>query len=537
MAEWWVDPESGLTTNAGTSADFPWKLIPGQTGASSQTGYTVAAGDTINVRNGTRTTLQVIPPANNLTYRGYGLASNVLRMRLPAGLSWAEVPTVRQAGTHEGMWIVDADGATTFGMLSVGNTRNGVVIEDCHVVAPLSDTPVSLGMSGSSAIGVTLRRCMISGAAATGISAYTRQVLLEDVRVDDCQDDAITLGASATNGYRAGYADVLRRLTIINPGVDNATFLGDAIQVFPASDRYESPLTMEDIYIYKDNNTKQGIVLADMLGGFSLRRFYFDGPPSATVQLMVSGLRGRGFIGHGVFAGGCASHAAIRVGSQSGVSMATGSRLVVESTLVTAPRNNGLFNWAAAESASTVNGSVLIHGCYVGGVNQQGLSYSGAISAHPGAAISFGGNQSLIARNNVIEETGEPAFRIPAGAGGSALYKFENNVVAPGVTFAIGSTAYADLAAFEAAHADGDNIQDDPLLDASYRPMAGSPCIGAGVYVPGAKYFNGVDIGQNPDIGARRYVAHRTGVAVSRTGVASSRVGLASQRGRVTVSR
>lgn len=52
---------------------------------------------------------------------------------------------------------------------------------------------------------------------------------------------------------------------------------------------------------------------------------------------------------------------------------------------------------------------------------------------------------------------------------------------------------------------DASNIQVDPLLDASYRPRAGSPCIGAGVYIPGAKHMGGLRLRSPADIGAYRY--------------------------------
>lgn len=53
---------------------------------------------------------------------------------------------------------------------------------------------------------------------------------------------------------------------------------------------------------------------------------------------------------------------------------------------------------------------------------------------------------------------------------------------------------------------EGDAVLSDPLLDASYRPTATSPVIGAGVYIPGAKHFGGVPMNAGaPDIGAHRY--------------------------------
>jgi len=45
----------------------------------------------------------------------------------------------------------------------------------------------------------------------------------------------------------------------------------------------------------------------------------------------------------------------------------------------------------------------------------------------------------------------------------------------------------------------------DPLLDNDYRPRPGSPCIGAGVVVPGARHFGGKRLRSRPDIGAFQY--------------------------------
>lgn len=54
------------------------------------------------------------------------------------------------------------------------------------------------------------------------------------------------------------------------------------------------------------------------------------------------------------------------------------------------------------------------------------------------------------------------------------------------------------------------SITSDPLLDASYRPRAGSPVIGAGIYIPGAKHMGGMPMNaSSPDIGAYRYHPER----------------------------
>lgn len=60
------------------------------------------------------------------------------------------------------------------------------------------------------------------------------------------------------------------------------------------------------------------------------------------------------------------------------------------------------------------------------------------------------------------------------------------------------------------------SLTSDPILDSNYRPLAGSPCIGAGVYIPGAKHMGGMPMNaSSPDIGAYRYQVERS-IALSR---------------------
>ena len=524
MAEWWVDPENGLTTNAGTSSSVPWKLIPGQTGATAQTGYSVAAGDTINVRNGTTTTLRIIAPANNLTYRGYGLASNVLWLLLPSGLGTALVRVVRESGVHEGMWIVD-DGTTgTYGMFT-SSTRSGITVEDMKMVAVASDTPISFGISTSAAIGVTLRRSHVYGSTAIGVDCYSRQATIEDCRIENIDDDGVTFGASATNGYRAGYPDRIERVSFINVGLDTVTAVGDAFQTFHADDRWEAPLIIRDVYVYKPNTVKQAITLVDLLGGCLIERFRMDGPTQSHSQILMSGVRGNVVIRQGVFSGGCWSNPAIRTAGNAGVSMATGSKITIESVFLLAHQHNGLFAWGGTAAPATVDGEVVVQGCYAEGEALGTLSYSGVLScAGSGAGgVTVNASARFTAQNNIILATDggdSPAFRMPSGGAGDSRWVFRNNVVAPALELAIGSTIYANLADFIAAHSSTGNLQVDPLLDASYRPMAGSPCIGAGVYIPGARDFSGRKLKRTPDIGARQYYASRGVVSPARTALA-----------------
>jgi parallel beta-helix repeat protein len=60
------------------------------------------------------------------------------------------------------------------------------------------------------------------------------------------------------------------------------------------------------------------------------------------------------------------------------------------------------------------------------------------------------------------------------------------------------------------------NVTDDPLLDASYRPSSSSPCVDAGTQVAGVvlRDFYGKEINGTPDIGAvQRYAARSASTA------------------------
>ena len=521
MAEWWVDPDNGLETNAGTSASVPWKLIPGQTGATGQTGYAVTAGDTINVKNGSRSVgLRIIVPAHNLTYRGYGLAGNALDIPLPSGRSKTMRRVVREVGTHEGMWTIDGDSLTSAGIVTI-NTANGTVFEDMDLVAPNATTALGFGTSGNTNIGATLRRSRVRECGAQGLSAYGRQITIEDCVFQDIADDAIGIGASATNSYRAGYKDTIRRVAFIRFGTNQVSAIGDAVQTYDSSDRFESSLEMEDIYCYKETPVKQSFVIADALGGFSLRRFLIEGPETAQGQILFSGLRGNAIVEQGLFVGACASNPAFRViPNSAGSAMATGSVLTIQSVLLVASRHAGFWNFASGLAASSVDGRVRVYNCYVVGNAAQGLSYSAAVSCHPASIVTYGANAELLVRNCIVGAIGDPAIRLPSGGENDARWKFQNNLFVASPTFVAGANTYSTLAAFEAAHNQATNnvAADDPLLDSSYRPTVNSPCVGAGVYVPGAKHFGGKAMnGGAPDIGAHRYYEPRSVATDRRT--------------------
>jgi len=251
MAEYFVDPENGSDAADGLSTSTPWKKIPGQTGAN-----TVTAGDIINVKNGTVSSNgRLIFPANNLTYRGYGLSES-LKFTLPTktvGGLYQHV-AVRETGVHEGYWTLYEPTETL--SIAVFSSRTGCTIEDCCIDAPNSVTALSMGASTSNITGCTAKRIKIKS-CTTGIVAYGLNVLLEDIYIENTKDDALLISASASNSNRAGSVDVFRRLSIVNPGYDEVSGIGDALQTVGNSNTYSSELTIDTIYVKKTSNTKK----------------------------------------------------------------------------------------------------------------------------------------------------------------------------------------------------------------------------------------------------------------------------------------
>lgn len=486
---WFVDPDNGLTTNNGLSDSTPWKLIPGQTGASAQTGYGVVAGDTINVKNGTTSTLQLQPPANNLTYRGYGLASNVLSLVLPAKdpTRTRVVRVVRERGAHEGMWTLNGAGLGT-SALDVQNARTGVTIEDVQVLGDTSGSSnaVTLGTSAAGTqSGITMRRFEIRGAGGKGFSCYKINPTLEWFKISGTVDDCWTIAATATNLYRAGSVDTVRYFELVEPNVNASGVLvgdsGDGWQTLHASGRFESALTVSDWTLTKTNDIKQGFLLCDGIGGATVRRFNIRGTPTSQATGLLTCLRGNVTIEDGYWSEGCLNNAVVRLrSSETALAklQATGTTLTLRRLVVNSPGGmNHLFDAAELTETLEMDGALVIEDCTTVGPVAGGLSY-GAVVPLQGGNTTYGTNFVLTMRENCFDSSGTQV-RLPSGTAGNANYAVARNRIS-GVSY-IGATSYASTSAFEAAHnAATGNIAGDPLLKDGGIPGIGSPALTSG---------------------------------------------------------
>lgn len=171
---------------------------------------------------------------------------------------------------------------------------------------------------------------------------------------------------------------------------------------------------------------------------------------------------------------------------------------------------------------------------YVGCVsrNNEGAGWTGNISqaaalygsiSHDNEKHGFyatGGKNVVLYNNDMIGNTLQ-GFRVQSG--GTGAY-FRNNIFAENGGYGISSSSasytidedyncvYGNVGgAKENVSSSGANgILLDPLLDASYRPTANSPCIGNGTYLPSARHYGGKRMSPvSPVIGAHGYYAAR----------------------------
>lgn len=502
---WFVDPINGSESNNGLSADTPWKLIPGQTGATSQTGYGVVAGDTINVKNGTSTTLRIFPPANSLTYRGYGTADNVLVVNLPMPFApWKTYPArlVREAGVHEGMWTIDATNNDVNGGALGTGVRAGCVFEDLNIIGPQVNGRAAVALASSSenpSGGVTMRRFAIRGAAGFGIIAYNKSITLDGGLIEYTYDDNLQLAASTANGSRAGGADRITRVEFRDPnraiagGVGDGAS-GDCIQLLPTTGGvWLGSLLVEDCSFFKSTEGKQLMVLHDATNGITVRRIHVEGYGTGNAQILIGHLVGAVLFENAYFSGWAANDNQLFRFNPADVSppaygMNTGSSLRVRN-VVALGRCPGLYALPNT-SGYSFDGAVEFDNVTAIGTNDSTLSYASTFALWSASdANTYGDNFTFKARNCNAQVTGKPNVIMPSGSAGSAKFAISGSAFAPG-TYSIGATGYADLAAFEAAHnqATG-NINADPMVTDIGVPMNGSPL-----------FSGGSDIGYSRDI-------------------------------------
>lgn len=518
MATYYVNAATGSDANNGLSDATAWKLIPGQTGANA-----VAAGSVIRIRTGLDYSAggRIFIPANNLTFEGYGLADNVLVLdKLPLGPR----RVVRTPGVDEGMWILNnAPYAAGVQGMVWNNLRSNTVIADmcCDMgdgsTAGATSVGVIFGTATATVSGATLKRSWVRncGYALTG---YINSIAIDECRIERTASDAVAINGETGTSWRAGGVDACTNTEFIDPAWDDVWAIGDGFQTGVS---YKARLTLANIYMYKPAAAKQGLVVCDGTGGVEINDVLIDGEGTGNGQVNFSNVLGSIRVNRLTLRNALAANGnpAIRVLSDpaNAVVLGTGARIDIDGLRIEGAVCERIFGWNASTIAgSVVDGVVTIRNVYAEGAGSQTpLSTSALFSLVETAQITVGANAQFHVSGITLNVTPNvPIVRFPTGSAADARFTVKNCRL-PAGEYYIGSTQYADLAAFTAAKT---GAQTNVIFDAAHSggdpkgaPVSGSPIYRVGTIIGSGleRDITGIYRWIPPSIGATEAVAAR----------------------------
>lgn len=494
MAEYFVkmagnDGADGLTELTA------WRTVPGISGANA-----VVSGDIINIEDGYEIHgLQLILPANNLTYRVFGKSTGkFLSLKLPVFVT--KVPQlfkqkiVREPGVHEGYWTLNAGGITSQGALNYG-TRTGCVVEDLQILDSVNNSAaISIGSSAQAQIGATLRRCQVVN-AKQAVSNYRPNTLIEYCLFENTSDDGVIVATGATQSFHAGNFNTVQYNNFINIAYDATAAIGDPFQLL-ASTGYQGTLTVANNYTYKPSGVKQGFMLADIAYRVYIYNNYFDGVDTGSTQIgLTDVLTGaKVYIQNNYWTQAKTNgNPAIRI--VGGVTEIN-SEIYIQGNFVDIPENAGLFSWGSDNAAPA--GAVFIRNNRVRGIAHNGLSWSATIGLQTAGTI--GASASATVENNLLEGASPVAFRLPTGGLNDSRWVFRNNLADGAFNFAaVGTyaqTVYTKIT-FEAGHSTATGNKEEAATQAALEA--------AGYFYGYVKDMNGKAFYNPPSIGCYEY--------------------------------
>lgn len=471
-AEVWVDPVGGLDTNPGTLAQ-PWQRVPGQAGANAVSNQTI-----INVKNGVQNSFGALTVnANNLTYRGYGVAGNVLNLTLPDETDPSvllTVPVVREPGVHEGMWILNMAGVATR-CFDDPNTRFGLVLEDMNIIADPLIAQTTCRMGNQSAVtptqtGVVMRRCRIYGSGEVGLVLAKKNNTIEECKVQYSVDDCVTLRTNTENNMMNGGLTTFERMEIRSPNKrpDGSTpgALGDCFQNLLSQEdpRNETGLSFWQCYFYKEDGAKQTMVFHDAWAGCAVETFNYDGPNNGRHMNLYTRLRGPLMWRNGWVAAETSELAFARYTVNEQVSIPAAMTATASVTLedvYCVEQKGGVIDIYDNGFAATFDGHLVVRGCSILG-NVSGTQDSdAAYSMDAGAGVLAPTFNFRVL--GCLANTGgtRPATAMEAGTANDKRFTYLRNDFNDAAQFKIGTTFYSTVAQFEAAHSGASNNRED----------------------------------------------------------------------------
>ena len=446
MPDYWFDGTNGTDSNNGLSAGAPKRAI--------DSSVTVSGACALHIKRGTTVQLTADRyPTGTFTLRPYGEGAARARVVFTGSFQLTHTGIAGTRYTVEpGMWIT-AEGTNVNGL----STREGALYVD-DVLIDSAWNGVVVGAGGG-----YVRNSRISGVRNNGVNVgwagggYAApsnvEVVYNHIDATGGQSDPISYhdGTGTANGGLIGWN------TCIGGG-DNGIGIETPFNgVMVIGNRVENAYDM-------------GIVTA--------------GTNCVTIGNFITGAGGSGL-------------------SPSDEAEGGGSRFC----------GNIVYNCGRARDSNGLHART----------TASWVAYNNTFIAGPESAmprmISFpNAGVTGTLRNNIVVARGTQRY-VEVFDANAALFLLTNNLYfgsSSATPFAVSNGSARTWAQWTALTALGGGLQDvnsltsDPLLDASFRPREGSPCIGAGVYIPGVRHMGGKKLKSVPDIGAYRYAPVRS---------------------------
>lgn len=547
----YIDPIAA-SNGAGTFAD-PRNTPVGITYSDGET-YLFAEGTTWS------NTASIVPTQNNVIYGTYDSSTGA---------------QIQDNTRHATIRIAGAPGIN-------GGNRTGIVIDNLQIIGNASDVayPIqALYTNSGTALNMTIRRCIIHSPLGNRAAIRARG---DGITIENCV---------VTHEAILGSAIELTAINITIAGCDVTAATGSAITATTsaATPQTEINFSLTDTVV-ESNGTAgsagHGVSVTGRgvsIDGLTVRRAWRDGVQANTqtftlrnsvfhnfdmegssgdgVQLVNTHDKLNVIIANNQFFGnrGSPLKQCILVGegtgnSQTGaviirgnycfghltsiISCADNSRIV--GNHIVNPVGGGI---SAQGNNTIVDGNLVVAAGGSALYVEDGLSgvkfYNNTVVDCSGACINFESSTGEAKNNIAIRAEGSTTALVIERSGTCTLDRNIYYAKDGTANFEWNSLAQASFADWKTASSqDANSVNTDPLLNADYRPIPesapgagdGSPCLEAGIYIPGARDYSGRKLRNPPDIGARQYYVPHGAVSPLRGGVAAPRSGVSTKR-------